>query len=569
MAIHDNGSPPGGRHAEPALVHHPAALATLAFDNAEAGLAIIDGGGRLLAVNSFFRDLAAVPPDQALPDIEIGRLMPIGSALSLSLSPSRPGQGEWHEVYLSDAEGNEGELLLSVTALDGDGSRLLTLVPRGLISGGAPARDALTGLGSPGLFRDRLEHALARAERHERPLAILLVELDRPPRRAELARWERWQLLEQVTRRLRRVLREEDSLARLGEGRWGVIIEHPLTPQSLHAVALRLEEAMDAPFEEGAGSALMTLSIGIARFPEDAADGAELMVEAALALGQSRRLGPGTHAFRERGLRKHIEARETFLGQLQEALLSPTGHFQLVFQPQCDAETGRWLGLEALVRWPRPRHGMTYPGELLPAVTELGDQVRLDRWVLGQVIALRAAWQASGLGLDSLPLSVNLMAETLEQEVFDGCPLDHFLKRYPQPLTGLCLELPAAVLDGLGENRRHLLKRLQRMGVTLVADGLGTAPVSLVALPALGVSGAKLAPAMMAEMDQSRLVRQGARGLIAGLHELGLATVAVGVETAEQFERVKRLGVAGVQGHYLCPPLAADELTARWGQDQP
>jgi diguanylate cyclase (GGDEF)-like protein len=566
MAIHDNGSPPGGRHAEPALVHHPAALATLAFENAEVGLAIIDGGGKLLAVNSFFRDLTGIPPDQALPDVDIGRLMPIGSALSLPLMPSSPGQGEWHEVYLSDAEGSEGELLLSVSALDGDGSRLLTLVPRGLLTGGLPARDALTGLGSPSLFKDRLDHAIARAERHERPLAVLLVALDRPPRRTSQVRW---QLLEQVARRLRRVLREEDSLARLGDGRWGVIIEHPMTPQSLHAVALRLQEAMDAPFDQEGGSTLLTLSIGIARFPEDAEDGAALMEEAALALEQSRRLGPGTHAFRDRGLRKHIEARETLLEQLQAALLSPTGHFQLVFQPQCDARTGRWAGLEALVRWPRPRHGMAYPGELLPAVRELGGQVRLDRWVLGQVIALRAAWQASGVGLASLPLSVNLMAETLEQEVFDGCPLDHFLKRYPQPLTGLCLELPAAALDGLGENRRHLLKRLQRMGVTLVADGLGTAPVSLVALPALGVSGAKLAPAMMAEMDQSRLVRQGARGLIAGLHELGLATVAVGVETSEQFERVKRLGVAGVQGCYLCPPLTADELTARWGQDQP
>ncbi|MBE0490483.1 MAG: PAS domain-containing protein, partial [Halomonas sp.] len=140
MAIRDNGFPPGGRHAEPVLVHHPVALATLAFDNAEAGLAIIDGGGRLLAVNAFFRELAGVPPDQALPDIDIGRLMPIVSALSLSLSPSHPVQGEWHELYLSDAEGNEGELLLSVRALDGDGSRLLTLVPRGLITGGVPAR---------------------------------------------------------------------------------------------------------------------------------------------------------------------------------------------------------------------------------------------------------------------------------------------------------------------------------------------------------------------------------------------------------------------------------------------
>ena len=568
MASDDNMPPTQrlqGGQASP-VAHHPVILASLAFESAQAGLAVIDVEGRLRAANPCFRTLLGLSPDAALNDVNIGTLMPVGSVLSVL--PSSLEQGEWHEVYLSDAEGNEGDLLMSVTAMEAGVSRLLTLVPRSLVAHGIFSRDALTRLGSSSLFQDRLYHALARAERHEQPLAILLVELDPSPRRAGLVRWQRWRLLEQITHRLQRVLREEDSLARLGEGRWGVIIEHPLTPQSLHTVALRLAEAMDAPFESEAGDRLMTLSIGIARFPDDTEDISGLLSEASLALAQARRQGPGSHAFRDFGLRTHLEAHGALLMQLQEALLSPSRQFHLVFQPQCDVATGRWIGLEALVRWARPGYGMTCPGQLLLAAKELGELVRLDRWVLEQVIQQRGAWESSGPALAGLPISVNLMSETLDQEVFDGCPLDHFLQRYPQALEGVCLELPARALEGLIDHHRHLLKRLQRMGIRLVVDGLGVEPVSLVTLPALGLSGAKLAPAMLADMERSELVRQGVQGLLAGLQALGLSTVAVGVETSEQLARVRGLGIEGVQGHYLCPPLTAGELQARWEQAQ-
>lgn len=568
MASDDNKPPAQslqGGQASP-VARHPVALAALAFENAQAGLAIIDVEGKLWAANSCFRTLLGLSPDAVLDDTCIGTLMPIGSAFSLL--PSQLKQDEWHEVYLYDAEANEGDLLLSVTALEADAGRLLTLVPRSLVAHGVFTRDALTRLGSPSLFHDRLDHALTRAERHAQPLAIFLVELDPSPRRAALVRWQRWRLLEQVTLRLKRVLRKEDGLARLGEGRWGVIIEHPLTPQSLDTVALRVAEAMDPPFKSEFGDLLMTLSIGIARFPEDAKDISGLLSEASKALVQARRHGPGSHAFRDSDLRRHLEARGSFLMQLHEAFLSPSRQFHLVYQPQCDATTGRWVGLEALVRWTRPGHGMTYPSQLLPAAQDLGELVRLDRWVLEQVIQQRAAWQSSGLALAALPLSVNLMAETLEQEVFDGCPLDRFLQRYPQALEGVCLELPAHALEGLIDHQRHLLKRLQRMGIRLVVDGLGVVPVSLVTLPALGLSGAKLAPALMADLERSELIWQGVQGLLGGLHALGLSTVAVGVETSEQLGRVRRLGVEGVQGYFLCPPLAAEELQARWEQTQ-
>jgi len=552
-------------HASP-VARHPVALAGLAFENARVGLAIIDVAGRLRAANACFRALLGLSPDAVLDDLCIGTLMPIGSALSLL--PSELKQSEWHEVYLYDAAANEGDMLLSVTALEADSSRLLTLVSRSLVAHGVFTRDALTRLGSPSLFEDRLDHALTRAERHEQPLAIFLVELDPSPRRAALVRWQRWRLLEQVTLRLQRVLRKEDGLARLGEGRWGVIIEHPLTSQSLDTMALRLAEAMDAPFESESGDRLMTLSIGIARFPEDAKDISGLLSEASRALTQARRHGPGSHAFRDSSLRKHLEARGLLLMQLQEALLSPSRHFHLMFQPQCDATTGRWVGLEALVRWTRQGNGMIYPGQLLSVARELGELVRLDRWVLEQVIQQRADWRSAGLALAALPLSVNLMAETLKQEVFDGCPLDHFLQPYAQELEGVCLELPASALEGLVDHQRHLLKRLQKMGIRLVVDGLGVAPVSLVTLPALGLSGAKLAPATMTVMERSELVLQGVQGLLAGLHALGLSTVAVGVETSEQLARVRQLGVEGVQGYFLCPPLIAVDLQARWEQAQ-
>ncbi|WP_445006027.1 EAL domain-containing protein [Halomonas mongoliensis] len=566
MAIDQLGPPSGSRPSMSGVGHHPAALASLAFDGARFGLATLDADDRLLTANASFRDLMGLSSEQPLHDIEIARLLPIGSALSCSASPSvREG---WYEVYSRDAQAESGELLLSVTALEEDGIRLLTLMPRRMVSGGGVSRDALTGLSSPALFRDRLEHALVRAERHEHSFAIMLLELNLPPRPAGLVRWQRWQLLEQASRRLRRVLREEDSLARLDEGSWGVLIEQPLTAQALHGVALRLEEAMDAPFQQGGGSALVTLTIGIARYPEDAEDVDELMESAGVALKTSRCLGPGSHAFRDLQVRREVEARAAILEQLQEALLFPDAHFHLVFQPQCDVETGRWIGLEALVRWPRPGHGVTEHSELLSAIQELGAQVTLDRWVLSQALAIKAAWQRSGLALAGLPLSVKLTLETLDQNVFDGFPLDQFLKRYSAALAGLCLEVPAAAFSALAEQHRHLLKRLQRQGITLVADGLESGPVSLVALAALGVGGAKLAPALVAEMEQSRLVQQGARGLIAGLHELGLTIVAAGVESGSQYALVSRLGVAGLQGHYLCPPLGVDELLGRWEEGQ-
>lgn len=559
MAINQIGSPSGGRPAASGVGRHPVALASLAFEGAGVGLATLDVEGRLLTANACFRRLVGLSPDQSLGGVAILGLLPIGSALTKSApQPARP---EWHEVCLPDDQAGSGELLLSVTPLPADGLRLLTLVPRRLVMEGAFGRDALTGLGGAALFRDRLEHALVRAARHEHLLAILLVELNLP---SQHGGQERRQLLEQVSRRLGRVLRAEDSLALLGDERWGVLIEQPLSAQSLHAVALRIEEAMDAPFESRGRSALASLSIGISRYPEDGEDVDELMESAAVALSKARRQGAGGHVFCDLQIRREIEAREELLEQLQEALLFPADHFHLVFQPQFDVETGGWVGLEALVRWSRPGHGVTYPSRLLPAIQELGAQVRLDRWVLEQAMEARAAWQRAGLAVGALPLSVNLAPETLDQNVFDGCPLDHFLKRSAQPLAGLCLEIPAAALGALGEEHRHLVKRLQRQGVTLVADGLEGGPVSLVAMAALGVCGAKLAPAIVAEMDRSQPAWRGARGLTAGLRELGLAIVAVGVESRSQYERVRGLGVTGLQGNYLCPPLEADELLARW-----
>ena len=234
--------------------HHPAALASLAFEGARFGLATLDADDRLLTANASFRDLMGLSSEQPLHDIEIARLLPIGSALSCSASQLvREG---WYEVYSRDPQAESGELLLSVTALEEDGIRLLTLMPRRMVSGGGVSRDALTGLGSPALFRDRLEHALVRAERHEHSFAIMLVELNLPPRPAGLVRWQRWQLLEQVSRRIDKIV-------------------DAITTVSIQTNMLAVNGAIEAARAGEFGKGFMVVSTDIRNLARDSSENAE------------------------------------------------------------------------------------------------------------------------------------------------------------------------------------------------------------------------------------------------------------------------------------------------------
>ena len=385
MAVDASEPPSGPPSSSPdrRVAAHPSALA---FEHAPVGLAVVDGRGLLQIANPRFcaligRSLKAM---RGRPVVE---LLPVAEALADEASSA------WHTLELDDPGNVSRELLVIVQPLDDGKSRLLTLAALDE----AVAGDALTGLASAWLFQDRLIHALERADRLDQGLALLLIELDgHEALPGQVGQRVARELERQVARRIERTFRGEDSVARLGRARWGVLIEHPVSPQSLQTAAQRFLEAMDAPFAGVGHSLLLTTSIGIARYPEDGDGDEELMTRAEEALVRAARTGAGRHDFFDARLRRRLEEQETFRRELQEALLSPGQHFHIVYQPQIDAVGGACRGVEALVRWQHPRRGLLQPRDFLPAAAEMGQLIRLDRWVLEQVIHQHRRWQEEG-----------------------------------------------------------------------------------------------------------------------------------------------------------------------------
>ncbi|PXX96475.1 EAL domain-containing protein [Halomonas sp. LBP4] len=539
---------------------HPAGQSALAFERAPVGLAVVDGRGLLQAANSRFCALAGLPL-RAARGRPVAELLPVAEALAADEADDVVPT--WHSLGRDAPAGVSRELLVAVQPVDEGNSRLLTLVALDEVMAAVPGQHALTGLASAWLFRDRLIHAMERADRLDQGLALLLIELDDhqtlPGRVGPAVARE---LERQVARRLERTFRSEDSVALLGRARWGVLIEHPVSVLGLQTTAQRFLEAMDAPFDAAGRPLLLTTSIGIARYPEDGESEEELMKRAQEALSRAGKAGHGRHDFVDARLRRRLEEQEAVRRQLQEALLSPSKHFHIVYQPQVDSIDGTCRGLEALVRWQHPRCGLLDPRDFLPEVAEMGQLIRLDRWVLERVILQHRQWQEEGSALATLGMSVNLDAAMLEQSVFDSRPLDHFLRQQAEDLAWLSLEIEGAGLAARGKAHAHLLKRLEQLGVALVADELGCDPLDLLQLSALPVTRAKVSRRLVSGVGRGPNADRALAALAPCLAALGLRTVVVGVETHAQLEAVRGLGFALVQGNLFSPPLGVAELAA-------
>lgn len=367
-------------------------------------------------------------------------------------------------------------------------------------------------------------------------------------------------LLQQVSRRLAGTLRAEDSISYLGGYRWGVLLDHPITPEGLQAVALRCLEAMEAPLSLGSPPMLMTLSIGIAFYPTNGETVEDLLAAAEQALQHAR---PGGHAFLDRELRGQLASRLAFREALQEALLMPDRHFCLVYQPQLEMASGRCVGVECLLRWQHPRRGYLRPDDFLPMVGEMGQMVRLDRWVIEQVLRQHRRWVEDGSPLARLRVAVNVDASLLAQTAFDGRPLDRFLREAAQALDWLSLEFNGRVVTELGEAHSLLLRRLARLGPRLVADNLGEGAVDLLRLARLPITGGKVSRGVMRDLGEGAPhARRALEALVEALGRLGIEATAVGIETQAQLDAVGQAGLRWVQGHFIGEPMGDEALVA-------
>jgi diguanylate cyclase (GGDEF)-like protein len=422
--------------------------------------------------------------------------------------------------------------------------------------------DPLTELPNRALLDDRLAVALSRRSREGRThLAVLFLDLDRFKVINDSYGHARGdQVLRAVGERLRSELRPGDTVARFGGDEFVVLAENVKSGAEALDVASRLQEAIQRPVTVAEGESHVTATIGIAlaalgSTPEELLRDAD----AAMYRGKERRRG-SIELFDEQ-----LGARARQRAELEVALRRglSRGEFVVHYQPEVELATGRMTGVEALVRWVRPRHGMVPPLEFIPIAEETGLILELGDFVLEDACRHLVDWRNDGL---DLTVSVNLSPRQLTDPMLPQRVAD-ILERTSAPATRLVLEMTESALIEDDPRTMAVVGGLKAMGIRLALDDFGTGYASLSYLRHFPVDVVKVDRSFVGDLGR----RKGGAAIVAAVlamgKSLGLVTVAEGVEELSQLGALDRMGCVLAQGFYLAKPQEAEHILALAQQD--
>jgi diguanylate cyclase (GGDEF)-like protein len=422
--------------------------------------------------------------------------------------------------------------------------------------------DSLTGLASRALFLDRLDHALACAAREETQAAVLFVDLDRfKSVNDSMGHSAGDLLLVEVADRLRSCLRETDTAARLGGDEFAVLLEDLSTPQHATIVADRIIEVLGAPFEIRGKKLHINASVGVAFNDVGAVDGEALIQNSDLAMYQAKKNGTGRCQVFEPAMQVSRQKALDLEAHLRGAV--ERDELLLCYQPIVDLATGAITGVETLVRWRHPERGVVPPLEFIPVAEETGLILPIGSWVLRQACRQASEWNTRRSQQPPLTMSVNLSALQLHQSDLPATVAQALEESRLDPRC-LILEITESVLlhdtdTAAVTQRLHALKAL---GVCLAIDDFGTGYSSLAYLRRFPVDILKIDKSFVDEVGHGSAASALARAIVNLGHTLQLATVAEGIETAEQLIEVRDSGCRFGQGYFFAKPMAVDVVEA-------
>jgi len=413
--------------------------------------------------------------------------------------------------------------------------------------------DDLTGLGNRRLLQNHLT-ALLDQRRPGDVLAVLLLDLDRFKEVNDaLGHHVGDELLRRVGPRLAGVLRSGDVLARLGGDEFAVVLGPGSDASHAQGVAGRIREALRTPFPLDGVELHLDVSIGIALCPDHAVTAAGLLQCSDVAMYEAKKVRSGVEVYSyERDLLNRDRLQT--IAQLHAALASE----QLIchYQPQCHLATGEIVGVEALVRWDHPDRGLLNPDAFLVLAEQVGLMAALTRRVLATALADCWRWRTHGAQLSvSVNLSGPSLADpTLPQEVA------RLLLQHDVPADALVLEVTEDVMLADAARTQLVVAELQILGVRLAIDDYGTGYSSLTQLRTLPVQELKLDRSYIAGLGGNDRDTAIVSSTVALAHALGLTVVAEGVETADDWQELTRLGCDRAQGFLLSPALPPSHL---------
>jgi diguanylate cyclase (GGDEF)-like protein/PAS domain S-box-containing protein len=417
-------------------------------------------------------------------------------------------------------------------------------------------RDPLTGLLNRSMYSEMLASAMQNNDRNATRLALFYIDLDGFKRVNDtLGHHAGDELLKRVSERLLDVTRDSDFAARLGGDEFTVVLNNLHTPAGAAKVAQSVLEVMHAPCVVEGKTIAIKPSIGIAIFPDDSRDPEQLKKDADLALYRAKESGGDMYQFFDTAMRKEDESRRACKVDLARAIDDDS--FKIAYQPQIDLDSMVIAGVEALIRWDRPGHGMCFPDSFLSIAEETGLIIPIGDWVLKR--ACEEIVSRPLLINGNTRLGVNLSARQLKQPELPS-RIRHILKETGFAANMLELEITeTAVIDDIDASAL-IINSLRDLGVRISLDDFGTGYSSLSVLKRLSVDSLKIDRSFVNRICENATDAAIAESTINLGARLGFRVVAEGVETPDQLELLREMGCHEAQGYFFSRPLFTDVL---------
>ena len=542
-------------------------LAAAVFEQSAEGIMITDAEHDVVMVNQAYTAITGYSPAEV-----IGKAPPVMTSTELdeqfvsAVWKDVETNGYWHGEIWNRRKGGEvyPELVSISRVLDDEGKvghyiAILTDISEHKANEAHIHRlahfDALTGLPNRSLLADRVGQSLSRVERNAEQLALVFLDLDRFKNvNDSLGHRVGDELLIQVAERLRRVLRDEDTVSRLGGDEFILVLPNTTADGAAH-VAEKVLKEIAATYRIDNHELNVTASIGIAMYPTDGDSYDALSMCADAAMYRAKQGGRNTFRFFTREMQERSDRTLQLENALRRAL--ELDQLELHYQPQISLSDGRVIGVEALLRWTHPELGRVSPADFIPIAEESGLILPIGEWVLRMAVCQMQLWQDAGL--PPMVMAVNLSAVQFRQSRLPELVsqiLDEF-KLSPQCLE---LELTEGVAMDNPVGAIAVMNDLHERGVRMSIDDFGTGYSSLSYLKRFKVYKLKIDQSFVRDISTDPEDAAIVEAIIGLSRSLGLRTIAEGVETAEQLAFLRDRGCDEAQGYQIGRPMLAEDF---------
>ncbi|HEB72307.1 MAG TPA: EAL domain-containing protein [Nitrospirae bacterium] len=416
--------------------------------------------------------------------------------------------------------------------------------------------DRLTRLPNRSFFKERLTHAILRAKRESQTMAALFLDIDNFKNVNDTYGHSVGDLLlKEASARLMETLRESDTVSRLGDDEFAILLEEVANEFEVKDVVCRLIDNMNKPYLLDEYEIFVSVSIGITLFSDEGDSAGAVMKSADIAITHAKKKGKNRYEFFVKEMSDRLTARLAIETGLRKAL--EKDELVAMYQPQVDSVTGRIQGLEALMRWRRPGFGLEPPSKFISVAEQSGLIISMGEWILREACSEVKRWH--NVGFDDLLMSVNVSAKQFEKKnlvetvrliLSETNLAPHYLE----------LEITESSIMANMDWATKIMRQLSELGVNISIDDFGTGFSSMSRLRKFPISKLKVDKSFVDDITGDNDNMAIVQATISMGHSMGLRVIAEGAETLEQVSALNDNGCSHIQGFYFSPPETPEKI---------